>query len=67
MTEIIAAVQFLIQLKDILQKLGTVVQQQELKNWVSKLEGTVDAIQNAKTTQQKLDAAHSLVSLIGGL
>lgn len=41
--------------------------QHEIEKWISDLETTVDGLEKAKTSQEKLVAAKSLVDLIKGV
>lgn len=74
MTGLLAILQALPEMFKLLNYLGTVVDRfmkwshdNNLEKWISDLEASVDQLEKAKTPEEKLGAAHSIVSNIRNL
>jgi hypothetical protein len=51
----------------VLERLTRQAEQNNLNAWITKLEVTIDQLESAKTTEEKLSAAKGLVDVIHGL
>ena len=49
---------------DLVARLGTWTQSNSIEKWITQLESNIDALEKAKTPQEKLDAVQSLVGSI---
>jgi len=49
---------------DLVSRLIAFVQRKEFQDWISDLESTINKIEQAKTVEEKQDAARSLVRVI---
>lgn len=68
---LLALIQALPEFLKLLNRLGDVVErfsawakENNLNAWIDDLEATIDQLEKAKTPDEKLDAAHSLVGAI---
>lgn len=67
MSNIFVAIKFIMKLIDIFEKIGVLVKEKKLNDWISDLEKTVDNGEKAETPAEKRAVASDLVRLIGGL
>lgn len=67
MSNIFVAIKFVMKLIDIFEKIGVLVKEKQLNDWIADLEKTVDNGKNAETPAEKRAVASDLVKLIGHL
>lgn len=67
MSGLLAFLQVLPRLIEIMSRLGNIMIQNEVDNWLKDLEGQVDRLESAKTVQEKIDCARNLIRITRNL
>ncbi len=66
-TALPAIISLISRLGDVFQSLLQYANQNNLNGWIDSLEKQIDALKNAKTSEEKLTAAEGLVSIVRNL
>ena len=67
MTGIIAFFQVLPKIISLMERLGRVIEEKKINDWLDNLEKAVDLVESAKTPEDRKNAAQALARSIRGL